>query len=59
MPRPAKHQKEADQLKALLALFTRTNRHTFLKPGNGQLGRMQKDFYMIPAELVDEVIHGN
>lgn len=45
-----------DRLNRLLELFTAENRHTFLKPGQGQLGRMSKDFYLIPAERVEEIV---
>lgn len=51
-------QVEDERLTRLRELFVPSNRHTFLKPGNGNLGRLMKDFYLIPAELVDEIVDG-
>ena len=54
MPRRKKRSPE-EKIEMLLFLCRR-NKHTFLKPANGRLGRMQKDFYLIPADLVEQIL---
>lgn len=57
MPK-GQYERKPNRYARLLELFVKENRHTFLKPGQGQLGRMSKDFYLIPAERVEEIVNG-
>lgn len=55
MPK-GQYVRKPNRYQRLVALFTPENKHTFLKPARGEMGRMAKDFYLIPAEWVEEIV---